>query len=241
MTEWKARRFWTSADVEPAEGGWQVVLDGRPVRTPGKRPLILPTRALARAIADEWDAQADAIDPGAMPLTRAANSAVEKVAPQFDAVADMLAEYGGTDLICYRAERPAALAARQAEAWDPLVLWAHQALDAPLRVTRGVMPVAQDPVALARLRARLGQLSPWELTALHDLVTLPGSLVLGLAVLSGRLDADTAHAAARIDEEYQAQEWGRDDEAEAAAAARLEALRVAARLLSLLRSANRDA
>lgn len=235
MTEWKARRFWTAAAVEPAGDGWQVTLDGRPIRTPGKLPLVLPTRALANAIAAEWDAQADVIDPNAMPLTRAANSAVEKVAPQFDAVADMLAAYGGTDLLSYRAAHPQALVDRQANEWNPLLDWAADALGARLAVTTGVIPVAQDRGALAALRARLAALTPWELTALHDLVTLPGSLILGLAVLDGRLTADEAHTLARIDEEHQAEAWGRDDEAEAAASARLDAMRVSARLLGLLR------
>lgn len=239
MTEWKARRFWKAAAVEPAGEGWQVTLDGRPVRTPGKLPLILPTRALADAIAAEWDAQSEAIDPNAMPLTRAANSAIEKVAPQFQAVADMLGDYGGTDLLSYRATHPPALAARQAAGWDPLLDWADATMGARLAVTQGVIPIPQDAAALARLRTRLDALDPWELTALHDLVTLPGSLVLGLAVFDGRLSADEAHALSRIDEDHQAEAWGRDDEAEAAAAARLEALRSSERLLALLRDRGR--
>ena len=234
MSEWAPRRVWTRTAAEPVAGGWQVTLDGKPIRTPGKLPLVLPTEALARAIAAEWDAQTDRIDPGAMPLTRAANSAIEKVAPQFAAVADMLAEYGGTDLLSYRADHPEVLAARQAAEWDPLIDWAAVALKAPLRITEGVIPVPQDPAALARLRDRLDRLTPWQLTALHDLVTLPGSLILGLAVLEGRIDAATAHRLARLDEDYQAEQWGRDDEAEAAAAARLDAMRVAERLLALL-------
>ena len=238
MTEWKARRFWNEATVAPVEGGYEVRLDGRPLRTPGKLPLVLPTRALAQALAEEWDAQAGAIDPGAMPLTRAANSAVERVAAQFDAVADMLAEYGGTDLLCYRADHPVELTVRQAECWNPWLDWARDDLDAPLRVTQGVIPVAQDPAALDRLRARLGRLTPWQLTGLHDLVTLSGSLVLGLAVLEGRLDAEAAHRLSRLDEEHQAEIWGHDEEADAAAAARLQALRNAARLLALLADAD---
>ncbi|NHF74785.1 ATP12 family chaperone protein [Paracoccus xiamenensis] len=236
MSEWKARRFWKSAEVEPAEGGFRVTLDGKPVMTPGKHPLILPTRALADAVAAEWDAQPEVIAPLAMPLTRAANSAIEKVAPQFDAVADMLGAYGGTDLLSYRATEPADLTRRQAEGWNPLLDWAGDHYGAPLAVTEGLMPVAQDADALARLRARIGELDAYELTALHDLVTLPGSLILGLAVLDGRLTADEAHAAARIDEEFQAERWGRDAEADTAAEGRLTAMRNAERLLSLLKS-----
>ena len=236
MSEWKARRFWKTAGIEPAAGGWRVVLDGRPVMTPGKLPLILPRQALAEAVAAEWDAQQDVIRPDTMPLTRAVNSAVEKVAPQFDAVADMLGAYGGTDLLCYRAEEPARLVQLQAEGWDPLLDWAADAHGARLAVTRGLMPVGQDAGALARLRARIGGLDAFRLTALHDLVTLPGSLILGLAVLEGRLTAAEAHALSRIDEEFQAATWGQDTEAEAAAANRLAAMESAERLLDLLKS-----
>ncbi|MDO5656855.1 MAG: ATP12 family protein [Paracoccus sp. (in: a-proteobacteria)] len=233
MSEWKARRFWKEAAPEAREGGFGVTLDGRAVMTPGKQPLILPTEGLAQAIAAEWDAQAEVIRPETMPLTRAANSAIEKVAPQFSAVADMLAEYGATDLLCYRAESPAALVARQA-AWDEWLDWAADDLGARLRVTQGVIPIAQDGPALSRLRARLDGLSPFGLTALHDLVTLPGSLILGLAVIEGRLDAERAFALSRIDEDFQAEHWGLDPEAAEAAAARLTAMRDAERLWQLL-------
>ena len=236
MSEWKARKFWKTAAVEPAEGGFRVTLDGKPVMTPGKHPLILPTRALADGVAAEWDAQGDVIDPWSMPLTRAANSAIEKVTPQFDAVADMLGAYGGTDLLSYRASEPDALKARQAEGWDPVLTWARDRYGAPLAVTEGLMPVAQDVESLARLRARIAELTPYELTAFHDLVTLPGSLILGLAVLDGRLSAEEAHALARLDEVFQAERWGRDEEADAAAEGRLAAMRNAERLLNLLKS-----
>ena len=236
MSEWKARRFWKQAEAEPTDGGWRVVLDGKPVMTPGKHPLILPTKALAEAIAAEWDAQQDVIDPLSMPMTRAANSAIEKVSPQFDAVADMLGAYGGTDLLSYRAAEPDRLHDRQKDAWDPLLDWVADAHDARLDVTRGLMPIAQDDQALARLRARLGALDPFQLTAVHDLVTLPGSLILGLAVLDGRLTAAEAHALARIDEVFQAEQWGQDGEADQAAANRLEAMKNAERLLKLLAS-----
>ncbi len=236
MSEWKARRFWKEAGIEPAQGGWRVVLDGKPVMTPGKHPLILPTESLAQAVADEWDAQQDVIDPLSMPLTRAANSAIEKVAPQFDEVADMLGSYGGTDLLSYRAAEPDRLHDRQRAAWDPLLDWAADQHGARLRTTRGLMPIAQDADALAKLRARIGALDPFRLTALHDLVTLPGSLVLGLAVLDGRLTAAEAHALARIDEEFQADQWGRDEEADLAGKNRLQAMENAEHLLALLAS-----
>lgn len=235
MTEWKARRFWKKADIRPAEGGWEVVLDDKPVRTPGKHPLILPTEALARAIAEEWDAQSDVIDPNSMPLTRAANSAIEKVAPQFDDVAGMLADYGGTDLLSYRAEQPEDLVHAQAAGWDPLIDWAATDLQAPLRITHGVVPVTQDQASLNRLHDRVRTLDNFGLTALHDLVTLPGSLILGLAVIDGRLTAEQAFALSRIDEEHQAKLWGEDDEARAAAESRRAAMAQAARFWALSR------
>ncbi|WP_312527352.1 ATP12 family chaperone protein [Paracoccus sp. (in: a-proteobacteria)] len=235
MSEWKARRFWKKAHIRPEGEGWAIDLDERPLRTPGKQALIVPTEALARAIAAEWDAQVDVIDPESMPLTRAANSALEKVHPQFDAVADMLGEYGGTDLLSYRATGPSDLVARQATGWDPLLDWASKDLGAALAVTSGVVPVAQDQAALQKLRAELSQLDDFGLTALHDLVTLPGSLVLGLAVIRGRLSATEAHELARIDEEYQAEKWGRDEEADEAAANRLRAMQLAEQLWKLSR------
>lgn len=236
MSEWKARRFWKAADIRPADNGWEVVLDGRPVRTPGKQPLLLPTAALARAIAGEWDAQAEVIDPNTMPLTRSANSAIEKVAPQFAAVAGMLADYGATDLLSYRAERPEDLIRLQADGWDPLIDWAATELRAPLRITHGVIPVAQDPESLARLRAEVEALDAFGLTALHDLVTLPGSLIIGLAVLRGRIGGEEAHRLARIDESYQNSLWGEDDEALAAAENRRQAILWAERFWLLSRA-----
>ncbi|WP_170167103.1 ATP12 family chaperone protein [Paracoccus methylarcula] len=221
MSEWKARRFWKAAGTRPANDGWEILLDERPLRTPGKQPLILPTKALAQAIAAEWDAQTEIIDPNAMPLTRAANSAIEKIRPQFADVAAMLAEYGGTDLLCYRAEQPEELLRMQAEGWDPLIDWAATELRAPLRITHGIVPVRQPDDSLARLRAEMDMLDSFGLMALHDLVTLPGSLVLGLAVLRGRLSAEDAHRLSRIDETWQSSQWGRDEEAEAAAGNRL--------------------
>ena len=235
MAEWKARRFWKTADIRPQGNGWEVVLDDRPLRTPGKLPLILPTEALARAIAAEWDAQTDIIDPNRMPLTRAANSAIEKVTPQFHAVTSMLGDYGGTDLLSYRANEPDELTRAQAAGWDPLIDWAATELRAPLRITHGVIPVPQDPTVLLKLQAEIASLDAFALTALHDLVTLPGSLILGLAVLRGRLDAETAWNLARIDEEFQADRWGRDEDADLAAQGRLEAMRNAERFYRLSR------
>lgn len=218
MSVWAARRFWTTATTVPVEGGFAVQLDGRPVRTPQKALLVLPTDALAREVAAEWQAVDNKVDPGVMPFTRMANSAIDKVAPQFNAVAEMLAEYGGSDLLCYRAEGPAELVDRQAHGWDPLLHWAADTLDAPLSPTIGVMHRDQPPASLAALGRAVRALTPFQLTAFHDLVALSGSLVLALAVTRGRLTADAAWSLSRIDESWQIEEWGEDEEAAEAAA-----------------------
>ncbi len=232
---WAAKRFWTAATAEAAAGGWTVQLDERAVRTPAKAAFVLPTQAMAQAAAAEWDAQRGAVDPATMPVTRSANAALDKVTPQFAEVVEALAAYGGTDLLCYRAEGPAGLVARQA-AWDGLLDWAAARFGARLAVTAGVVPVAQDAGALGRLRARLAAMTPFELTAAHDLVALTGSLVLGLAVAEGRLSVDEAWRLSRIDEDWQAEVWGTDDEAGDAAARRHAALRHAGRFWALCRS-----
>ncbi|WP_405403875.1 ATP12 family chaperone protein [Paracoccus sp. Ld10] len=235
MSEWKARRFWTTADLRPADGGFEVMLDSRVLRTPGKHALVLPTEALARAVADEWMAQGDMIAPLTMPLTRAVNSAVEKVAPQFDAVALMLASYGGTDLLSYRATDPQVLIDLQAREWGPLIDWSADHLGAPLRVTHGVIPIDQDPDALDRLHGWVRGQDQWGLTALHDLVTIPGSLILGLAVIQGRIDGAEAHRLSRIDEDFQAERWGADEEATEVAEGRRLSILSAERLWRLSR------
>lgn len=213
MTEWALKRFWTEAHAEPGEGGWAVLLDGRPVHTPARAPLLLPTEALAEAVAAEWQAQEGEVQPGLMPFTRAANSALDKVVPQAGAVADMLIEYGDTDLLCYRAETPEELAAAQAEAWDPLLDWARSALGAPLVATAGVIHVDQPERARAGLRAAVAGQDAFALTALHDLVTLSGSLVIGLAAQKGVLPAEELWTRSRVDEHWQERQWGRDAEA----------------------------
>lgn len=217
MTEWKARRFWTSADVVAEAGGWEIRLDGRPVRTPGKLPLAVPTRALAGEIAREWDAQGEVIDPLSMPFTRMANSAIEKVAPQRAAVVEELAGYGDSDLTCYRAEGPEGLVQRQDAAWDPLLGWAAQAYGARLIPVVGVMHQPQPPSALAALAAPVAEMDSFELTAFHDLVALTGSLVIALAVARDHLSPDDAWRRSRIDEAWQQEQWGEDAEAAAAA------------------------
>ncbi|MGR3463792.1 MAG: ATP12 family chaperone protein [Limimaricola soesokkakensis] len=234
MSEWKAKRFWKEAGIAPAEGGWQVLLDSRPVRTPAKAALVLPTQALARAVAAEWQAQEERIDPRSMPVTRTSNSAIDKVALQRAEVAEMLAAYGGSDLLCYRALGPAELVARQAVEWDPLLDWAKERYGAGLSTVSGVMPVAQDAAALERLSAPVREMEPFALAAFHDLVALSGSLVLALAVIEERLEAEEAWRLSRLDEEWQIEQWGADEEAEAMAQVKRTAFLDAASFWRLL-------
>jgi chaperone required for assembly of F1-ATPase len=218
MTEWKAKRFWKDASVAEAEGGFRVLLDGRGVSTPGKLPLVMPTRAMAEAVAAEWNAQEGVIDPLSMPFTRSANSAIERVMPQFDDVADMLIGYADTDLLCYRADGPEDLVRRQAAEWDPMLEWAAETFDARLEPRTGVMWVGQPAEAIEKLAHATRAVGPFEMTALHDLVTLTGSLVLGLAVARHHVSAKEAWRLSRIDESWQIEQWGADEEAEEAAA-----------------------
>lgn len=229
------KRFYKAAATEPREDGFAIALDGRPMRTPAQAPLVVPGRALAEAVAAEWQAQGDEIRPHEMPLTRAANSAIDRVGPEHGAVAAMVAGYGETDLICYRATHPEALAAQQAAAWDPLIDWAGAALGAALTRSAGVMPVAQPPESLARLRAAVEAHDPWRLTALHELVVLSGSLVIGLAISHGWVEAEEGWSLGRIDEDWNIAQWGEDDEAAAQAARRKRDFLAAARLLDLVR------
>lgn len=236
MSAWKAKRFWTAATAEAETGGaFTVRLDGRPVKTPAKAPLRLPTLALAQGIAAEWNAQHGAVRPETMPLTRAANSAIDKVAPLRAEVIAELAGYGASDLLCYRATGPQDLIDRQAAEWGPLVDWAATALQAPLTVTQGVIPVPQPPASLAALQERVAALSDFGLAGLHDLVAISGSLVLALAVTEGRLTAEQAFALSRLDNDWQAAQWGTDEDEAATEALRRAAFLQADRFLGLCR------
>lgn len=236
MSEWAARRFWKQATVAPVEGGFTVLLDGRPVRTPAKASLTLPTEGLARTVATEWDAQQEKIDPETMPYTRMANSSVDKVAPQKAEVADMLTAYGDSDLLCYRADAPQELVSRQAAAWDPLLDWAAQTYGARLEPRAGVMHAPQAPEALTRLSEAVHALGHFEMAAFHDLVTLSGSLVIGLAAIQGQASAEVLWAASRIDENWQEEQWGHDEDAAEVAAAKCAAFAHAASFYQLVRT-----
>jgi chaperone required for assembly of F1-ATPase len=224
----RQRRFWRTVSVVEDAAGYAVALDARRCRTPAGAPLVAPSRAAAEAAAAEWAAQGERVDPRAMPVTRALATAIDRVAPAREAVVAEIAAYGGTDLLCYRAPRPAALAARQAAAWDPPLAWARARYGAALVVATGVVHVAQPAESLDRLRAAVAARGVFALTALAELVALGGSLVLGLAVAEGALAPDAAWVASRVDEDWQAEQWGEDAEAADAAARRRAAFADAA-------------
>lgn len=234
MTWGPRRRFWTAASTQAQADGHAVLLDDRSLRTPAGSPLVVPTAALAAAIATEWNALATEILPDRLPLTRAANAAIDRVAPDPAPVADAVAAYGGTDLLCYRADGPAELVDRQAAAWDPWLAWAAARYGAPLLTATGIMHQPQPPASLAALRTAVGAADPFTLTALHELVALSGSLILGLAVADAALDPITAWALSRLDETWQAEQWGIDAEAEAAAEKAGSGFLAAAGLVRLL-------
>jgi chaperone required for assembly of F1-ATPase len=209
------KRFYRRASAMPLADSWGIGLDGRPVRTPGGSLLALPSAALAHAVAEEWQHQGEAIDIEAMPLTRLAATAIDRVSQYRAGVIDQLAGYGATDLLCYRADAPASLAAQQYHAWQPLLQWVEETFGARMAVTAGVIPVPQPAAALAALRAAMVPLDDLTLTVLAAAVQSTGSLIIGLALVFRQISAEEALAAALLDEVYQAERWGRDAAAEA--------------------------
>jgi chaperone required for assembly of F1-ATPase len=227
------KRFYKTVATAEKDGAWTVELDGRPIRTPSKSLMTIPSRALAEAVAAEWDSQATEVLPRTMPLTRHANTAIDRVATQRDYVIDEILAYGGTDLVCYRAEGPTSLVVRQHAAWGPLLDWLEARFGVRLTVTEGISHVAQASETLAALRLALAERGDVQLAALHTATTLLGSLVIALALAEGRLDAAGAWAAARVDEEFQIERWGEDAEAKARAEVMKSDLEAAARVLVL--------
>lgn len=213
------KRFYKEAGVMPEADGFAVTLDGRVVKTPGRRALVLPAEALARAIAAEWAGQGEEIKPETMPLMRLAATALDQVGPQRAAIIDAVAAYGGSDLVCYRVNHPEELARRQNAAWAPLVDWAAATYEAPLVVTDGLMHAAQPEASLVRLRAVVEAADDFRLSGLQNAVGALGSLVIGLALMEGRLTPEQAFAAAELDALYQIEQWGEDAEATARHAA----------------------
>ena len=207
------KRFYKIAAVARDVDGHVITLDGKTVRTPSRKALALPTARLAEAVAGEWAAQGDAIKPQTMPLTGIANTAIDRIAGSRDAMVAGLLRYAETDMLCYRADAPPDLVARQAAIWQPILDWASVSLDVTLAVTTGVVPVAQPEDALGNLRNVLRIYDDFRLAALSTAVSAMGSLILGLALAEGRLTGDEAYAAAQLDETYQNEFWGEDAEA----------------------------
>lgn len=228
------KRFYREATAAPAEGGLAILLDGRPVKTPARRPLAVPTEELAEAIAAEWNEQGGEIDPHAMPLTGLANAAIDRVAPDPAAFARNLAAYGESDLLCYRSEGPQPLVRRQEEQWDRLLGWARQRYDVDFETIAGIMHRMQPPKTTERLARAVAARDPFRLAALAPLVTISGSLVIALALAEGEIGLEQAWAAATLDEAWQAEKWGEDPLAVQALAARRREFDAAYRFLTLL-------
>ena len=209
------KRFYSSATVEQCAGGFGISLDGRPVRTPARTALRVPSKALAEALCEEWNAQGDRVDPGSMPLTQLANTAIDRMPDARRETVAELVRYGETDLLCYRAERPETLAGRQEALWQPLLDWLQRRFGIALRVVNGMLPQPQDPHAIARLEQVVGAYADFDLTALHLGATSAGSIAIGLAMLEGEITAERAAEAAFLDERHQIEQWGADEEAEA--------------------------
>ncbi|HKY86618.1 MAG TPA: ATP12 family protein [Pseudorhodoplanes sp.] len=224
------KRFYETASVDESEGAFRVLLDGKPVKTPARRNLAAPSRALAESIAKEWDAQKETIDPGKMPLTRLANSIIDGVADAPEPVAKEIEKYLGSDLLFYRADGPEGLTKAQEAHWDPVVAWARDELGARFILAEGVVFAPQPEEAIKAAREAIPE-HPWALGAVHAVTTLTGSALLALALAAGRLDADAAWAAAHVDEDWNLATWGRDEVAMARRALRFVEMQAAARVL----------
>ena len=228
------KRFYREAAISPEEGGIAITLDGRAVRTPAKALLRVPTEELAEAIAAEWNAQGEDVEPLSMPLAGLANAAIDRVAPDPVAFAADLAKYGESDLLCYRSEGPQALVARQAATWDPLLLWARRRFDVEFEVTAGVMHRRQPEATLEQLARAVSARGVFQLAGLSPLVTIGGSLVVALALAEGAVGLDPAWDAATLDEAWQAEQWGEDALAAAALRNRRREFEAAYLFLTLL-------
>ena len=227
------KRFYKDVSTDKAEEGFRILLDGRPVRTPGKKLLAVPTQAIADRLRVEWDAQAEEIDPAKMPVTRLVNTAIDGVAENLDAVFEEIVRFSGTDMLCYRADSPEGLVARQRDGWDPVLRWAADAKGIRFILVEGVMHQEQPVPAIEAYAAALSAWrDPLALACVHTVTTLTGSALLGLAFAEGVIDADKAWSLAHIDEDWQIEHWGTDEEAFHRRELRREELDVAASVLS---------
>jgi chaperone required for assembly of F1-ATPase len=230
----RRKRFYANAGIGEVDGGFSITLDGKPIKTPSGHQLIVPARSIADAIAAEWNAQTETIDPLTMPLTRLANSVIEGVIDKVEAVADDIAKYLGSDLLFYRAGHPEALVAREAAHWDPILFWAADTLGAHFILAEGVVHVRQPDSAIAAARAALPP-DAWSIAAVHVITTLTGSALLALALFHGVIDPDQVWAAAHVDEDWNSEKWGVDGEVAARRAARLVDFKAAAGILKSLK------
>jgi len=228
------KRFWTDVAVMEEEGGHAIRLDDRPVRTPGRRALLLPTPALADAVAAEWQAVGETIDARAMRLTGLANAATDIVAPDPAAFAAPLGRYADSDLLLYRADAPDSLVRAQADAWDPPLAWAAARYDVAFAPVAGIVHQAQPTATLDRIAAAVTARAPFRLAALSPLVTIGGSIIVALAIDEGALSAEAGWDAVSVDEHWQQSRWGEDAEAAAVLAARRDEWMEACRFLALL-------
>jgi chaperone required for assembly of F1-ATPase len=230
------KRFYASAGVAEADGGFAVTLDGKPIRTPSGRIVTVPVREIADRIAAEWEAQREIIAPLSMPLTRFANSVVETVGDRAELVRDDVAKYLHSDLLFYRAGHPEALVAREAAHWDGVLFWAAEEFGAHFILAEGIVHVRQPEQAVEAARAALPS-DPWSIAALHVVTTLTGSALLALALFHRARDPDSVWAAAHVDEDWNADTWGVDEEVAARRAARLVDFKAAVAILQALNAA----
>lgn len=230
------KRFYQRAEPAKRAGGYAITLDGKPIKTPGKRDLVVPSEALSAAIAEEWNTQESEVRAATMPLTRLATTTVDRVATQRDAIIQQTAGYAATDLVCYRATHPPGLTARQQAVWQPLIDWAVLRYDAPLVVTSGVIPKSQPAESLRALAAAVAEHDDFALTALHVATAACGSLIIALGLLEGQLDAQEAFAASQLDESFQIEVWGEDAEQAERRRALAADIQAATRFISLLRA-----
>jgi len=228
------KRVYREVRVAPSGADWSILLDARTLHTPARKELLLPRRGLADAIAAEWDAQTEKIVPATMPLMQLAATAIDRAALQRGQVIEEIVGYAQTDLVCYRAERPPELVARQSAAWQPLLDWVTLRFDAPLHVTTGIVPKAQAPAAVAAIRGAVQSFDAFGLTALHSATTACGSVVIGLALAERHVNADEAWKVSQVDESFQIEQWGEDAEAAVRRAALKQDIEAAARFMELL-------
>ena len=207
------KRFWKNAQVKSVSDGFVIELDGQVIRTPSKALLKVSSQKIAKQIAFEWMAQKEVVDPATMPNTRMANSVIDKIMVNREAVIEMLAEYAGSDLLCYRATTPQGLINQQNKIWNPILDWSKNSLLAPMLTTSGVIHIEQNIKSIGIYQDKLEAMNPYQLAGMHDLITISGSFVISMALISNQLNVSEAWYAATVDERWQENQWGIDDEA----------------------------